>query len=1130
MGNAGARLGIQLGFAVVGALIGDATGFAIGGLVGGIVGSLLFPIEQPNQFAEGPKLGDLSIQTSTYGNAIPVIYGTCRVAGNVIWSTGLIEHANTVTQEIEGGKGGSSPTSTVTTYTYTASFAISLCNNEIIGIKRIWADDKLWYDFADPPVGVSFYHTLYTGTEDQLPDAAIEADKGVGNVPAFRGQAYIVFKDLDLTIFGNRIPNFHFEVVSRGSLSLTPQFLFDSPGEQGWFRRVAIDEETGLVWYTSQIQNTIRVCTPDLTLVKEIVNEMSHPYHLSYQPPYTYMHIPFGPAAFVETPGPREMPPRMWCGHQISGLIGIGGASYSTIETRTYKVILNNQIRGIPDNVFQPHGGFAEVDRRTIKLEDIHMLGNQKVHCSGLVFNNQDYVWSIGPGGWGAGGANLLWNEYLSDPTWQSQGLGTIDMTVNDRGMFYGYHLFSNGAIWAFDEYGNPLQHCRHVNDFANILGRICWDKFERKVYQIVYDKDDPSYPVKLLKLSEDLQTVHWTVTRPLIQAWATVNIHPTTGGLYALSKDFAGNWRLHEIDKATGDYLNNGADGYQVLNTSQKIWMHAAIYPNSMFMMVGWNGGGGSGTNGIAKVPLTPAAADDPPTLQQVVEDISLRTGLLIGDVDASALSADIVKGYALAQRMPARTAIEPLMRGYFFDAVESDFVAKFVKRGGASVKTISYLDLNAREAGGQNGPQVERTRLEENEMPYQVDVNYLDPVSFYKINVQYARRLIGQSKQTVQVNIPVVFTSTEARRIADVLMYSAWIERQTAIANTTRKYLDLDPSDVVTVMSDPNLPLLDNFDRPNESPTSKWLPIPNGGSGAIGMDVIGGTLRGTPADFRALIYPQPFYPDLDIEVTIGWMDNDTNAGIGLAARFARKDPATWDATTIESDHVEMEFDNYLDGGVMKGYVIFWQYYNGSWANLGDTDGLPAFKYGDRIRASFRGNQMYGYVNDVRVGQTATPTNVLTGDFCGLASWESETEIREVRIGPHVVSTSQDYRITRAEYTAPNQYQLTLVEEDTSAYTQHSVGVDNEVPVQTIPELAPVVTFFLDTAIFGRQQDDNAGFYFAGAPSFGANWPGAVLFRSEDGGVSYQQVTTYPDEATAGVANSTLGYEGSIP
>ena len=41
----------------------------------------------------------------------------------------------------------------------------------------------------------------------------IEEIESAGNTPAYRGIAYIVFEDMDLTNFGNRIPQLNFEII-----------------------------------------------------------------------------------------------------------------------------------------------------------------------------------------------------------------------------------------------------------------------------------------------------------------------------------------------------------------------------------------------------------------------------------------------------------------------------------------------------------------------------------------------------------------------------------------------------------------------------------------------------------------------------------------------------------------------------------------------------------------------------------------------------------------------------------------------------------------------------------------------------------------------------------------------------
>ncbi len=132
---------------------------------------------------EGSRFTDLSVQSSTYGKAIPLVYGNSRIAGNLIWANPIEEHVTTTTQNTGGGKGSSSAVeSSATTYTYTADFAVSICEGAITELVRVWADSKQ----LDLSQGE---YTLYYGNETQLPDSHIASFFPSGQTPAYRGMA-----------------------------------------------------------------------------------------------------------------------------------------------------------------------------------------------------------------------------------------------------------------------------------------------------------------------------------------------------------------------------------------------------------------------------------------------------------------------------------------------------------------------------------------------------------------------------------------------------------------------------------------------------------------------------------------------------------------------------------------------------------------------------------------------------------------------------------------------------------------------------------------------------------------------------------------------------------------------------
>ncbi len=201
---------LQYAGAALGGFLGGPIGSAIGRAVGGIAGSVIDQeIFGSSSHREGPRLGSLRVMSSEEGSPIPVVYGRMRIAGQVIWASNLIEVASTTTQSA-AGKGGDGSGNTSTDYSYFANFAVGLCEGEISDIGRVWADGK--------EIDIAVYTPrLYLGTETQTADSSISAIEGAGSAPAYRGLAYVVFERLPLASFGNRMPQFSFEVIRQGN-------------------------------------------------------------------------------------------------------------------------------------------------------------------------------------------------------------------------------------------------------------------------------------------------------------------------------------------------------------------------------------------------------------------------------------------------------------------------------------------------------------------------------------------------------------------------------------------------------------------------------------------------------------------------------------------------------------------------------------------------------------------------------------------------------------------------------------------------------------------------------------------------------------------------------------------------
>ncbi|MBA4163696.1 MAG: hypothetical protein C0510_03545 [Erythrobacter sp.] len=185
----------------IGTAVAGPIGGALASLVGNQVDSRLF---SPGSKREGPRVKDLAFSTSSYGQPIGRQFGHMRVPGAIIWSTDLIE-----SREASGGGKGKPK---VTTFSYSASFAVAISSRPIHAVGRIWADGRLLRGSAGDLKSAGTLR-IHHGHGDQAPDPLIAAAEGAQS-PAFRDCAYVVFEDLQLAEFGNRIPALSFEVLA----------------------------------------------------------------------------------------------------------------------------------------------------------------------------------------------------------------------------------------------------------------------------------------------------------------------------------------------------------------------------------------------------------------------------------------------------------------------------------------------------------------------------------------------------------------------------------------------------------------------------------------------------------------------------------------------------------------------------------------------------------------------------------------------------------------------------------------------------------------------------------------------------------------------------------------------------
>jgi hypothetical protein len=127
-------------------------------------------------------IAGIQIQTSSYGLTIPVVFGTNRVAANLVWFGNFTPVPHT-TSTSSGGKGIGKVTSKDTTYTYTAAAILAVAEGPIAGIRSVWKD-------KDKTTLGALGLTVFTGSPTQATWSFLTGYNTSGNWAAEQAYGY----------------------------------------------------------------------------------------------------------------------------------------------------------------------------------------------------------------------------------------------------------------------------------------------------------------------------------------------------------------------------------------------------------------------------------------------------------------------------------------------------------------------------------------------------------------------------------------------------------------------------------------------------------------------------------------------------------------------------------------------------------------------------------------------------------------------------------------------------------------------------------------------------------------------------------------------------------------------------
>lgn len=837
-----------------GGMFGAAIGSRLAGVVGGAIDGAIFGGDGIHR--EGARLEELSVQTSTYGRMIPLVYGTARIAGNIIWARPIKEVAET-TESSAGGKAGGATSASRTDYSYYASFAVAICEGPIDQVLRIWADSKL----LDLSQGT---YRIYLGDEEQLPDSFIEGFEGIGNTPAYRGLAYVVVEDFPLAAFGNRIPNFTFEVKRKvlqpdwdgapveemvQSMILIPgsgEFVYDDTvqykvaGEQaGAFfaqqgHREAINchningQANGLLALDQLAEDCPNV--EWIGLVVTWFGDSTDAGECIIQPGVEFQTGAItAPDEWAVGSFDRSTARQITL---VEGYPRYGGTPSDAsllryideLKDRGYNIMFypmffmdvdDKPWRGrVTGSAVEVADFFTKTDGYNAFIEHYANLVEGKVDA--FVIGSE----LIGLTSVTSGSGVFPAVDALVDLAATVKGILGSEVKVTYAADWSEYHHTTDGwynldPLWAspdidmvgIDSYFPLTDHPQSGYDVQEIIDG--WISGEG--YDWVYNEDrtaqtpvDPEYAWKNIAwwwsnthTNPDASATDWVPeSKPI---WFTEYGFPSVDGSSNQPNVF---WDPDSIEsffpRFSKGRIDNRAQRAAIAATEAQ-WEGSAMIERKFLWTWDarpfpyWPDLNTVWTDGqLWRYGHWVNGKFGLSGLAAIVADLCLRAGLNQDDFDVTRLSG-LVDGFVLTRQQSVRQAIEQLQGGYFFDALESENQIRFVHRGGGTVAAIPREELLQ--------DSFRLTRAQEIDLPQQISVLYFDKLAQYQPGHQIAQRLTTESEERVTLSLPLVMEQSQAQGIAEITLYTAWMGRSSFTLQLPPKYMVLEPTDVIEV-----------------------------------------------------------------------------------------------------------------------------------------------------------------------------------------------------------------------------------------------------------------------------------------------------------------------------------------
>lgn len=732
---------------------------------------------------EGPRLDDLAPTGVQPGAIIPATHGHTTTPGTVIAQTRLKE---TKKKQKQGGKG--SPSVETTTFSYSIpAVAVAFSRRPIADIVRIKANEKVIYE-QTATEGLVYRNfaeiEIFQGSETQAPSGILEAHEGVGNVPAYRGTAYFVLKDLQLADFGNRMPVFRVECAEDsvfGDFTKTVGTSVTSRDTSDQY--VVVDWDLGKAYISDfdDVGSDHGIQVWDLATLsyeKTIIHGLNaFPQNPKGVDPETGYIV--GNAAssgqvedWVLDPATEMLVTHLTRdeGHPTDPSMLLGPWSLCVFRLSASDAAVIS--RGSDDTRYRAHSFPALI------LID-HWDGPDP-NPSGATFKSYQPT----PGATGE-----AWGGYLLDSEFRVvkftlQAGGNVTLTV--AGTINASDISESGAVFTpsfevgkqlyFDPDDGGLVIPLDMGSPTEIwlvkwseTGGLLWKTqlsdgftFDNRVSDQNYQVNGPELVIPLSESGS---------TGPVLY----IDLRDGSTELVELGDAYA-------LDRFWWDGVTKCGYNFEGMTAEPETDLALRKYCFSFAI-------GGTSIGRILRSALTEWAPDVSPLIE--------------GDhfeIDA-ALFADpfLVTGATFTQLAAPREIAEMCVIWKPVVFFEGGDRIKFRPRDGTRQATVRHLDLGQRPLSEEVRPTVTTTRQDDVQLPREVRVKFLDENRFFSANVAYARITRSRSALVQEFEMPFAGVPADAKFASWTAMGEAFAARRSHEGSLPLPYFILEPGDII-------------------------------------------------------------------------------------------------------------------------------------------------------------------------------------------------------------------------------------------------------------------------------------------------------------------------------------------